>query len=43
MGQGAVRPGEIITHVLPLESLQDGFQLLMDEASQAIKVVIKVA
>jgi 2-desacetyl-2-hydroxyethyl bacteriochlorophyllide A dehydrogenase len=43
MGQGAVRPGEIITHVLPLESLQDGFQLLMDKASQAIKVVIKVA
>jgi 2-desacetyl-2-hydroxyethyl bacteriochlorophyllide A dehydrogenase len=43
MGQGVVRPGEIITHVLPLESLQDGFQLLMDEASRAIKVVIKVA
>ena len=41
--QGAVRPGELITHVLPLESLQDGFELLMDEASEAIKVVIKVA
>ncbi len=32
---------EMVTHVLPLASLQKGFELLMDPKSEAIKVVIK--
>ena len=33
---------EMITHVLPLSSLQKGFELLMDPKNKAIKVVIKM-
>jgi len=36
------RLGELVTHTLPLKRLQDGFDLLMDEKNEAIKVVIKV-
>ena len=34
--------GELITHTLALELLQDGFDLLLDEKNEAIKVIIKV-
>jgi threonine dehydrogenase-like Zn-dependent dehydrogenase len=34
---------QLITHVLPLSSLQEGFELLMDPGGEAIKVVIKMA
>jgi len=34
--------GELITHTLPLERLQDSFDLLLDEKNEAIKVVIQV-
>jgi len=40
--KGEIRLKEMITHVLPLSSLQKGFELLMDPKSEAIKVVIKV-
>jgi len=40
--KGDVDLKEMITHVLPLSSLQKGFELLMDPKSEAIKVVIKV-
>jgi 2-desacetyl-2-hydroxyethyl bacteriochlorophyllide A dehydrogenase len=33
---------KMITHVLPLSSLQKGFELLMDPKNEAIKVVIKM-
>jgi len=33
---------KMVTHVLPLSSLQEGFELLMDSKSKTIKVVIKV-
>lgn len=42
MGEGDVRPREIITHVLPLDSIQEGFELLLDEEAKAIKGVLKV-
>jgi len=32
---------EFITHVLPLSSLQEAFDLLMDPGSKAIKVIIR--
>ena len=38
--KGEIHLGEMITHVLPLSSLQKGFELLMDPKSEAIKVVI---
>jgi 2-desacetyl-2-hydroxyethyl bacteriochlorophyllide A dehydrogenase len=40
--KGEIHLKELITHVLPLSSLQKGFELLMDPKSEAIKVVIKV-
>jgi threonine dehydrogenase-like Zn-dependent dehydrogenase len=40
--KGEIHLKEMITHVLPLSSLQKGFELLMDPKSEAIKVVIKV-
>jgi len=40
--KGDIHLKEMITHVLPLSSLQKGFELLMDPKSEAIKVVIKV-
>ena len=40
--QGRVRLGEMITDVIPLASLQKGFELLMDPQSEAIKVVVKI-
>jgi threonine dehydrogenase-like Zn-dependent dehydrogenase len=39
---GRVNLKEIITHVLPLSSLQEGFELLMNPKSEAIKVVIQM-
>jgi len=39
---GKIRLKEIITHVLPLQSLQKAFELLMDPKGKAIKVVIQV-
>ena len=40
--KGEIRLGEMITHVLPLSSLQKGFELLTDQKSEAIKVVIRI-
>jgi L-iditol 2-dehydrogenase len=40
--KGDIHLEEMITHVVPLSSLQKGFELLMDPKSEAIKVVIKV-
>jgi threonine dehydrogenase-like Zn-dependent dehydrogenase len=40
--KGDIHLKEMITHVVPLSSLQKGFELLMDPKSEAIKVVIKV-
>ena len=42
LAKGRIHLGEMITHVLPLSSLQKGFELLMDPKSEAIKVVIKL-
>ena len=42
MKDSRVRIGELITHVLPLGSLQKGFDLLQDPNAGAIKVVIKI-
>jgi threonine dehydrogenase-like Zn-dependent dehydrogenase len=39
--RGEVKLKEIITHVLPLFSLQEALELLMDPKSKAIKVIIK--
>ena len=39
--RGEVKLKEIITHVLPLFSLQEVLELLMDPKSKAIKVIIK--
>jgi len=41
--KGLVNLRQLITHVLPLSSLQEGFELLMDPGGEAIKVVIKMA
>ena len=40
--KGEIHLKEMITHVLPLSSVQKGFELLMDPKNEAIKVVIKV-
>jgi len=40
--EGNIKLREIITHVLPLSSIQKGFELLLDPKSEAIKVVIQV-
>ena len=40
--KGNIHLTEMITHIFPLSSLQKGFELLMDQKSEAIKVVIKV-
>ncbi len=40
--KGEIRLKEMITHVLPLSSLQQGFELLMDPKNEAIKVVIRI-
>jgi 2-desacetyl-2-hydroxyethyl bacteriochlorophyllide A dehydrogenase len=40
--KGEIHLKEMITHVLPLSSLQKGFELSTDPKSEAIKVVIKV-
>ncbi len=37
-----VQLSQLITHVIPLGELHDGFELLMDPENKAIKVVIKV-
>ena len=42
VGTGKIRLGDILTHVLPLTSLQEGFDLLMDPKGNAIKVVVRV-
>ncbi len=42
LGKGDIPLKEMITHVLPLSSLQRGFELLADPKSEAIKVVIKI-
>lgn len=34
--------GELITHTLPLDRLQEAFEILLDERNEAIKVVIQV-
>jgi 2-desacetyl-2-hydroxyethyl bacteriochlorophyllide A dehydrogenase len=39
--RGKVKLKEIITHVLPLSSLQEALELLMDPKSKATKVIIK--
>ena len=39
---GTVQLNQLITHVLPLEELRDGFELLIDPKNKAIKVVIQV-
>jgi 2-desacetyl-2-hydroxyethyl bacteriochlorophyllide A dehydrogenase len=39
---GRINLKEIITHVLPLSSLREGFGLLMDPKREAIKVVIQM-
>lgn len=40
--KGQVNLRELMTHVLPLSSLQKGFELLTDPGGEAIKVVIKM-
>jgi len=40
--KGDIHLKKMVTHVIPLSSLQKGFELLMDPKSEAIKVVIKV-
>ncbi len=40
--KGEIRLKELMTHILPLSSLQEGFELLMNPKSEAIKVVIKI-
>ena len=40
--KGEIHLKEMITHVLPLSSLQKGFELLMNPKSEAIKVVISI-
>jgi 2-desacetyl-2-hydroxyethyl bacteriochlorophyllide A dehydrogenase len=40
--KGMVPLRKMISHVLPLASLQEGFELLMDSKKRTIKVVIKV-
>ena len=40
--KGMVPLKEMITHLLPLSSLQEGFELLIDSKSNTVKVVIKV-
>ena len=41
--KGLVNLKDVMTHVLPFSSLQEGFELLRDPASEAIKVVITMA
>jgi L-iditol 2-dehydrogenase len=43
LARGAVALDALITHRLPLSELQHGFDLLLDPASEAIKVVIEVS
>ncbi|HYQ60436.1 MAG TPA: hypothetical protein VEP29_05260, partial [Desulfatiglandales bacterium] len=42
VGTGKIKLGDILTHILPLTSLQQGFDLLMDPEGDAIKVVVRV-
>jgi 2-desacetyl-2-hydroxyethyl bacteriochlorophyllide A dehydrogenase len=42
MEKRRVQPGKLISHVLPLDSLQEGFELLMDQKTEATKVVIEM-
>ena len=42
MEKKRVQPGKVISHVLPLGSLQEGFELLLKENTEAVKVVIKM-
>jgi len=39
---GKIKLNPLITHVLPLSSLQEGFELLLDPEKKSIKVVIKI-
>ena len=39
---GEVNLGEIITHTLPISKLQQAFELLMDPANEAVKVVVQM-
>jgi threonine dehydrogenase-like Zn-dependent dehydrogenase len=41
--KGSIKLKGIITHILPLSSLQEGFELMKDPKKKAIKVVIKVS
>jgi 2-desacetyl-2-hydroxyethyl bacteriochlorophyllide A dehydrogenase len=41
--RGDIELKDIISHVLPLSSLQEGFELLLDPAKKAVKVVVKMA
>lgn len=40
--QQNLRYDKMITHTLPLESLQEGFELLQDPANRAVKVVLTI-
>ncbi len=40
--KGGLKPGEIITHTLPLSALQEAFELLMNPDGRAIKIVIQM-
>jgi 2-desacetyl-2-hydroxyethyl bacteriochlorophyllide A dehydrogenase len=40
--QQGLRYGQMITHRLPLESIQEGFELLLDPANRAVKVVVTI-
>jgi threonine dehydrogenase-like Zn-dependent dehydrogenase len=42
MEKERVQPAKLISHLLPLDSLQRGFELLLDEKTEATKVVIKM-
>jgi 2-desacetyl-2-hydroxyethyl bacteriochlorophyllide A dehydrogenase len=38
--RGAIPLKKLITHTLPMDSLQEGFELLLDPANNAVKVVL---
>jgi 2-desacetyl-2-hydroxyethyl bacteriochlorophyllide A dehydrogenase len=40
VSRGKLNLRELITHILPLSSLEQGFEILMDSDSQAVKVVV---
>jgi L-iditol 2-dehydrogenase len=40
IGSGAVRVGDLVTHRLPLDEIERGFQLVAD-ASESVKVIVE--